>query len=55
MKVTTDMIAIAGLALALVIGIVLGAPSEILTGISGGLSGYVCKSAVDARKDGTTR
>lgn len=55
MHVTTDMIAIAGLALALVIGIILGAPSEILTGISGGLSGYVCKSAVEAKKDGTQK
>ncbi len=51
MKITADMIAITGLALALVVGIVLGAPTEILTGISGGLSGYVCKGAVDARKD----
>lgn len=50
MKVTTDMIAISGLALALIVGIVLGAPAELLTGIVGGLSGYVSKSILTARE-----
>ena len=50
-RITTDMIAITGLSLSLVIGIVMGAPTEILTGSSGGLSGYVYKGPIDARKD----
>ena len=41
MKITTDMIAVGGLAVALVAGIV---PAELLTGIAGGLSGYICKT-----------
>lgn len=45
MKITTDMIAIGGLAIALVVGIVLSAPAELLTGIVGGLSGYISKAA----------
>lgn len=44
LRITTDMIAISGLASALVIGIVLSAPAELLTGIVGGLSGYVSKA-----------
>lgn len=44
MKITTDMIAVGGLAVALVAGIVLDAPTELLTGITGGLSGYICKT-----------
>lgn len=44
MKVTTDMIAVGGLVLALVAGIVLSAPAELLTGIVGGLSGYISKT-----------
>ncbi len=44
MKITTDMIAVGGLAIALVAGIALSAPSELLTGIAGGLSGYICKT-----------
>ena len=40
MRITTDMIAVGGLAVALIAGIVL----ELLTGIAGGLSGYICKT-----------
>lgn len=50
MRITTDMIAIAGLSLALIIGIVLSAPAELLTGIVGGLSGYVSKSVLTAKE-----
>ena len=45
MRVTTDMIAVGGLVIALIAGIVLGAPAELLTGITGGLSGYISKDA----------
>ena len=44
MKITTDMIAVGGLAVALIAGIVLSAPAELLTGIVGGLSGYISKT-----------
>ncbi len=44
MKITTDMIAVGGLVIALVVGIILGAPAELLTGITGGLSGYISKA-----------
>lgn len=44
MRVTTDMIAVGGLVIALVAGIVLSAPAELLTGIVGGLSGYISKT-----------
>ena len=44
MRVTTDMIAVGGLVIALIAGIVLGAPAELLTGITGGLSGYISKA-----------
>lgn len=44
MRITTDMIAVGGLAVALIAGIVLDAPAELLTGIAGGLSGYICKT-----------
>ena len=44
MRITTDMIAVGGLVIALVAGIVLDAPAELLTGIAGGLSGYICKT-----------
>lgn len=43
MRITTDMIAVGGLAVALIAGIVLE-PAELLTGIAGGLSGYICKT-----------
>ncbi len=39
------MIAVGGLVIALIAGIVLGAPAELLTGITGGLSGYISKAA----------
>lgn len=45
MRITTDMIAVGGLVIALIAGIVLGAPAELLTGITGGLSGYISKAA----------
>ena len=44
MRITTDMIAVGGLAVALIAGIVLDAPAELLTGITGGLSGYISKA-----------
>ena len=55
MKVTTDMIAITGLSLALLVGIVLNAPAELLTGIVGGLSGYVSKSVLAAHEEGGSK
>lgn len=44
MKVTTDMIAASGLVIALIVGIIMGASAELLTGIAGGLSGYIGKT-----------
>lgn len=44
MRITTDMIAVGGLVVALIAGIVLSAPTELLTGIVGGLSGYISKT-----------
>lgn len=44
MRVTTDMIAVGGLVVALIAGIVLSTPAELLTGIVGGLSGYISKT-----------
>lgn len=52
MKITTDMIAVGGLAVALISGVALGAPAELLTGIVGGLSGYISKTI--QYKDGET-
>ena len=46
MKITTDLVAVGGLAIALIVGVVVGAPAELLTGIAGGLSGYLSKAAV---------
>ena len=51
MRFTTDMIAVGGLVVALVAGIILGAPAELLTGIVGGLSGYISKTIQQVRKD----
>ncbi|WP_037362948.1 hypothetical protein [Selenomonas ruminantium] len=47
MKITTDLVAVGGLAIALIVGVVMGAPAELLTGIAGGLSGYLSKTAVN--------
>lgn len=55
MKITTDMIAIAGLSLALIVGIILSAPAELLTGIVGGLSGYVSKSVLATHEEGVSK
>ena len=44
MKLTTDLVAVGGLAIALIVG---GAPAELLTGIAGGLSGYLPKTAIN--------
>ena len=46
MKITTDMIAVGGLVVALIVGVILNAPAELLTGIVGGLSGYISKAAI---------
>jgi hypothetical protein len=46
-KITTDLIAVGGLAIALIVGVVMGAPAELLTGIAGGLSGYLSKTAIN--------
>lgn len=51
MRITSDMIAVSGLAIALVAGIALNAPAELLTAIAGGLSGYISKAAVQAAQD----
>ncbi len=47
MRITTDLVAVGGLAIALIVGVVMGAPAELLTGIAGGLSGYLSKTAVN--------
>ena len=47
MKITTDLLAVGGLAIALIVGVVMGAPAELLTGIAGGLSGYLSKTAIN--------
>lgn len=46
MKITTDLVAVGGLSCALIVGVVMGAPAELLTGIAGGLSGYLSKTAI---------
>ena len=46
MKITTDLVAVGGLAIALIVGVFMGAPAELLTGIAGGLSGYLSKAAI---------
>ena len=45
MKLTTDLVAVGGLSVALIVGVFMGAPAELLTGITGGLSGYISKAA----------
>ena len=47
MKITTDLVAVGGLSVALIVGVIMGAPAELLTGIAGGLSGYLSKTAVN--------
>lgn len=47
MKITTDLVAVGGLSVALIVGVVMGAPAELLTGIAGGLSGYLSKAAIN--------
>jgi hypothetical protein len=47
MKITTDLLAVGGLSVALIVGVVMGAPAELLTGIAGGLSGYLSKTAIN--------
>lgn len=46
MKITTDLIAVGGLSVALIVGVVINAPAELLTGIAGGLSGYLSKTVI---------
>lgn len=46
MKISTDLVAVSGLSIALIVGVVIGAPAELLTGIAGGLSGYLSKNLV---------
>jgi hypothetical protein len=47
MKITTDLVAVGGLSVALIVGVVMGAPAELLTGIAGGLSGYLSKTVIN--------
>ena len=47
MKLTTDLVAVGGLSVALIAGVFMGAPPELMTGIAGGLSGYLSKTAVN--------
>lgn len=46
MKISTDLVAVSGLSIALIVGVIIGAPAELLTGIAGGLSGYLSKTLV---------
>lgn len=50
MKLSTDLVAVSGLSIALIVGVVIGAPAELLTGIAGGLSGYLSKTVVSRRE-----
>lgn len=52
MKITTDLVAVGGLSVALIVGVVMGAPAELLTGIAGGLSGYLSKTVVSRIEEG---
>lgn len=47
MKITTDLVAVGGLSVALIAGVFMGAPPELMAGIAGGLSGYLSKTAVN--------
>jgi hypothetical protein len=47
MKITTDLVAVGGLSVALIVGVVMGAPAELLTGIDVGLSGYLSKTVIN--------
>lgn len=55
MRITTDMIAIAGLVIALITGVVISAPLELLTGIVGALGGYIGKATTQPRSDDRSR
>jgi hypothetical protein len=52
MKLSTDLVAVSGLSIALIVGVVIGAPAELLTGIAGGLSGYLSKTIVSRIEEG---
>lgn len=52
MKLSTDLVAVSGLSVALIVGVVIGAPAELLTGIAGGLSGYLSKTIVSRIEEG---
>ena len=52
MKLSTDLVAVSGLSIALIVGVVIGAPAELLTGIAGGLSGYLSKTLVSRIEEG---
>lgn len=52
MKITTDLVAVGGLSIALIVGVIIGAPAELLTGIAGGLSGYLSKTLVSRIEEG---
>ena len=52
MKISTDLVAVSGLSIALIVGVVIGAPAELLTGIAGGLSGYLSKTLVSRIEEG---
>ena len=47
MRITTDLVAVGGLAIALIVCVFMCAPAELLTGIAGGLSGYLSKTAIN--------
>ena len=47
MRITTDMIVGTGLAIALILCIVLGGPSDVATNLSAGLVGYLGRSVID--------
>lgn len=51
-KISTDLVAVSGLSIALIVGVVIGAPAELLTGIAGGLSGYLSKTIVSRIEEG---
>ena len=47
MRITTDMIVGTRLAIALILCIVLGGPSDVATNLSAGLVGYLGRSVID--------
>ena len=46
--VTPDLVVSAFLSVAVIVGMVMGTPTEVLTGLVGGLTGYLGKTVQDS-------